>query len=57
MSVHQTAYYIGVIVSGYVAGYIGQKWGWQSAFYVFGHRSGVGCNHDMFGLKDKPVSK
>lgn len=57
MSVHQTAYYIGVIVSGYVAGYIGQKWGWQYAFYVFGSIGVVWAVVMMFGLKDKPVSK
>lgn len=57
MSVHQTAYYIGVIVSGYVAGYIGQKWGWQYAFYVFGSIGVVWAVIMMFGLKDKPLSK
>lgn len=36
MSIHQTAYYLGIIVSGYVAGYIGQMWGWRAAFYLFG---------------------
>ncbi|MDE7407412.1 MAG: MFS transporter, partial [Muribaculaceae bacterium] len=36
MSVHQTAYYVGVIISGYLAGYIGQQYGWRAAFYVFG---------------------
>lgn len=44
MSVHQTAYYLGVIVSGYVAGYIGERWGWRNAFYVFG---GVGVIHGI----------
>jgi len=53
MSVHQTSYYIGVIVSGYVAGYIGEHWGWRNAFYIFG---AVGVIHSLvmiFRLKEK----
>lgn len=53
MSVHQTAYYIGIILSGYAAGYIGQIWGWRSAFYVFG---AIGVVHGIVmavRLKDK----
>lgn len=53
MSIHQTAYYIGIIASGYLAGYVGQKWGWRNAFYVFGV---VGIIHGIiliFRLKDK----
>ena len=55
MSVHQTAYYIGIILSGYVAGYIGEHYGWRSAFYVFG---AIGVIHGMvlaFRLKDKNI--
>lgn len=36
MSIHQTSYYIGLIVSGYLAGYIGENYGWRNAFFVFG---------------------
>lgn len=36
MSIHQTAYYIGIILSGYAAGVVGELWGWRSAFYLFG---------------------
>lgn len=32
----QTALYIGVTVSGLLAGYIGERYGWRSAFYTFG---------------------
>ncbi len=56
MSIHQTSYYIGIILSGYVAGYIGEMWGWRSAFYVFG---AVGVIHGIvmiFRLKDVPKS-
>ncbi|MDD4972546.1 MAG: MFS transporter, partial [Paludibacter sp.] len=53
MSIHQTSYYLGIILSGYVAGYIGERWGWRNAFYVFG---AVGVIHGIvliFRLKDK----
>ncbi|WP_295935691.1 MFS transporter [uncultured Alistipes sp.] len=53
MSIHQTAYYVGIILSGYAAGYVGQMWGWRSAFYIFG---AIGVVHGIvmaFRLKDK----
>ena len=53
MSIHQTAYYIGIILSGYIAGHIGEMWGWRSAFFVFG---AVGLIHGIvmaIRLKDK----
>ena len=36
MSIHQTAYYIGVILAGWLAGLIADKLGWQSSFIIFG---------------------
>ena len=57
MSIHQTSYYIGIILSGFVAGYIGERWGWRSAFYVFGS---IGLIHGVvliFRLKDKKEEK
>ncbi|HTN36588.1 MAG TPA: MFS transporter [Arachidicoccus sp.] len=53
MSIHQTAYYVGIVVSGYVAGYIGANWGWRNTFYIFGL---IGVIHGIvliFRLKDK----
>lgn len=32
----QTALYVGITVSGLIAGYIGQHYGWRSAFLAFG---------------------
>lgn len=55
MSIHQTAYYLGIIVSGFMAAYIGEHYGWKNAFYVFG---GVGIIHGLIlavRLKDKPT--
>ena len=59
MSIHQTSYYFGVIVSGLLAGWIAEMWGWRSAFYIFG---AVGIVHgaiiiwrlhDRFPHKDR----
>ena len=36
MSIHQTALYAGIIMSGYLAGWIADNFGWRIAFYVFG---------------------
>ncbi|MEN6456135.1 MAG: MFS transporter [Prolixibacteraceae bacterium] len=36
MSIHQTALYAGIIMSGYLAGWIADHFGWRIAFYVFG---------------------
>jgi MFS family permease len=57
MSIHQTAYYIGIIISGYVAGYIGEHYGWRNAFFIFG---AIGIIHGIalvFRLKDKKEVK
>jgi MFS family permease len=36
LSIHQSSLYIGVMASGFLGGYIAERWGWRSAFYVFG---------------------
>lgn len=36
MAIHQTSVYLGIVVSGATAGWIGQNWGWRPAFYFFG---------------------
>ncbi|WP_339867037.1 MFS transporter [uncultured Algoriphagus sp.] len=36
LSLHQTAVYFGIISSGWLAGYIGEQYGWRNAFYAFG---------------------
>lgn len=54
LSMHQAALYLGVMTSGFLGGWIAQRWGWRSAFYVFG-----GCGILLglvfvFRLKDSP---
>lgn len=36
LALHQTAAYAGIILSGLIAGYIGEHYGWRNAFFVFG---------------------
>jgi len=36
LSVHQSSLYVGVMVSGFLGGYVADHWGWRSAFFVFG---------------------
>ncbi len=35
-AIHQTALYIGVMATGFLGGWVAQKWGWRSAFFGFG---------------------
>lgn len=43
-SIHQSALYIGVITTGFLGGYIAEKLGWRSAFYLYG------CGGIVLGL-------
>jgi MFS family permease len=36
MSIHQTSAYAGIVVSGLVAGWIAEHYGWRMSFYAFG---------------------
>ena len=36
MAIHQTSLYVGVIASGLIAGWIGDHYGWRTAFWLFG---------------------
>jgi len=36
LSIHQTAVYAGIVLSGLIAGYVGEQYGWRNAFYGFG---------------------
>jgi MFS family permease len=54
MSIHQTALYVGLMVSGVLAGYIADHWGWRNAFFLYG---GVGIilgSVLVFRLKNPP---
>jgi MFS family permease len=53
MSVHQTAYYVGVIASGFLAGLIADKLGWQYSFLIFGASGVLFTIVLILRLKDK----
>jgi len=57
MSIHQTAYYIGVILAGWLAGVIADHLSWKYSFLVFG---GVGLIWGVlmiFRLDNRPIEK
>lgn len=55
MSIHQTSYYVGVILAGWLAGYIGDHMGWQYAFYIFGGAGVIWAVVMALRLKDYKI--
>ena len=55
MSIHQTAYYIGVILAGWLAGLIADKIGWEYSFLMFGGFGLIWGVLMIFRLNNKPV--
>ena len=53
MSIHQTSYYVGVILAGWLAGYIADKLGWEYSFIIFGAAGIVWGVVMAIRLKDK----
>ena len=54
MSIHQTSYYVGVILAGWLAGWIGDALGWQYAFYIFGGAGVLWAGVMAWRLRDLP---
>ena len=55
MSIHQTAYYVGVILAGWLAGLIAEKLSWEYSFLIFGGAGIIWGIYMMFRLNNKPV--
>ena len=53
MSIHQTSYYVGVILAGWLAGFIADKLGWQYSFIIFGAAGIIWGIIMAIRLKDK----
>ena len=53
MSIHQTSYYAGVILAGWLAGYIADKLGWEYSFIIFGAAGIIWGIVMAIRLKDK----
>jgi len=54
MSIHQTSLYVGIVASGFIAAYIGEKFGWRSSFFTFGTGGLVLAIYIFFRMKDTP---
>ncbi|WNJ21610.1 MFS transporter [Pontibacter sp. G13] len=55
-SIFQTSLYVGVIVSGTLAGYVGERWGWRPAFWLFGSVALLLAVVLAFRLRERPPS-
>jgi sugar phosphate permease len=53
MAIHQTSLYVGVTMS-FLAGYVGEAFGWEKAFYLFGSFGLVLGLVMLFRLEDTP---
>jgi MFS transporter, Spinster family, sphingosine-1-phosphate transporter len=54
LSIHQSSLYIGVMVTGFLAGYIAERWGWRSTFLMYGGGGIVLGFVFMWRLMDAP---
>lgn len=52
MSIHQTSAYVGIVVSGLIAGWLADCFGWRMSFLVFGAVGVVLAAIILFRLKD-----
>ncbi len=54
MSIHQTSYYVGVILAGWLAGKIADSLGWKYSFIIFGAAGIIWGVIMILRLKDMP---
>lgn len=57
MSIHQTSLYVGIVVSGFVAAYIGERFGWHFSFFTFGIGGLLLSVYLFFRMEDTPHEK
>ncbi|MDD4515502.1 MFS transporter [Massilibacteroides sp.] len=57
MSIHQTSLYAGIVASGFIAGYIGENYGWRMAFLSFGIIGVIWAFVVLWGIRDTPMPK
>ena len=57
MSIHQTSYYVGVILAGWLAGKIADSLGWKYSFIIFGAAGILWAAIMAIRLKDAPKEK
>ena len=54
LSIHQTSLYVGIVASGFIAAYIGERIGWRYSFYTFGFGGLVLVLYVFFRIKETP---
>ena len=52
MGIHQTALYFGLIFSGMIAGWMGERYGWRTPFFFFGTMALILCFIILWRVKD-----
>lgn len=57
LGILQTALYVGVVLSGLVAGYVGQRFGWRSAFLIFGGFGLIWAVFVAWRLRNSPTAQ
>jgi len=57
MSIHQTSLYAGIVASGFIAGYIGENYGWRMSFFTFGLIGALWALVVLWKVKDTPMPK
>ena len=57
MSIHQTSLYAGIVASGFIAGYIGENYGWRMSFLTFGLVGILWSLVVLWKVKDTPMPK
>ncbi|MDR1524882.1 MAG: MFS transporter [Tannerella sp.] len=55
MSIHQTSLYAGIVASGFIAGYIGENYGWRMAFLSFGVIGILWAMVVLWKVRDTPM--
>lgn len=57
LAIFQSGIYVGIIGSGYLAGYLGQTYGWRVPYYMFGSFGVVWAVVLMFRMKSNRTEK
>ena len=55
LAIFQSGIYVGIIGSGYLAGYLGETYGWRTPYYLFGSFGVIWAFVLMFRMKKKVV--
>jgi sugar phosphate permease len=57
LSIHQTSLYVGIVASGFIAAYIGERMGWRYSFYTFGFGGLALVLYVFFRVRETPLTE